>query len=260
MVELLVDFLGSVTLPANSHERAMNQLASHIFLLSLAGVNFIYLFFIGYLGSGGVKRNFLQVLVMFGALMQIGSCTCSIWRYNIGDEYNFALGNAGAVFGLLSGIFNNCALSTIWFHGDPNRKSKWTITCFVIFLISAVAMFMELVTYEETKFFWFRVVNMQNTPYTGITCYYTYRALVNGKLKISPSIIKHEDCISCFKVMWIFLLVSTVSNFAFGITLTLYVGSGLTFGCVNIATYYMGHFDDYYENPFGGETQPLLSN
>lgn len=257
MTELLVDFLGKVTLPDNSHERAMNQLACHLFLISLSGVNFIYLFFIGYLGTGSVKKNFLQFLAMLGALMQIGSCYCSIWRYNIGDEYHFAIGNAGALFGLLSGVFNNCALSTIWIHGDPNRKKKWTVICSIIFFISAFAMYKELVTYEETHFFWFRIVNMQNVPYTGITCYYTYRALSNGKLKISPKIIEHEDVTRCFQVLWIFLLVAFFANLT-GITLTIYIGGGLCFGCVNIATYYMGLMDDYYDSPFEGETTPLL--
>jgi hypothetical protein len=252
---VVIDFLGSVALPDDSLERALNQIACHIFLLTLSSVNVFYYVFIAWLGNGSIKKNYLQQLALVGAAMQIGSCTASIIRYNIRDEYNYAIGNTGAVFGLLSGVFNNIALSTIWVHSDPNRKFKWQLISVIIALITAVALYMEFTTYDETHFLYFRLVNMQNTPYTMITCLFTARALKSGKLKIDPKIIAHEDVLSVFSVMWKFLLVAFLSNLS-GITLFIYVGGGLTFGCVNVATYYMGQMDDYYD--YGGETTPLL--
>ena len=252
---VLIDFLGKVTLPDNSEERALNQVACHIFLLSLSGVNAFYYLFIA-LPNGTLKKNFLQQLAFLGALMQIGSCSNSITRYNIGDEYNFKIANWGAFFGLASGVFNNIALSTIWIHGDPNRAFKFKLIAVIIFLISAFALYMELTTYEETHFFWFRVVNMQNTPYTLITCLFTARALKSGKIKVDPKVIATENAIAVFDTIWKFLLVMYLLNMT-GITLFIYVGGGLTFGCVNAATFYMGQFDDYYDSPLG-ESTPLL--
>lgn len=254
---LLVDFFAKVDI-AKEPDRALNQLACHIFLFTLSGINFIYLFFIGYLGTGQTKRNFLQFMAMLGALMQMGSCLNSLWRYNIGEEYNYFIANAGAVFGLISGFINTSAVSPIWFHTDANRKRKWAICCFVIFLANAFCMFMEFRTFDKTHFDWFRGINAMNTPYTGITCFIAERGLKNGKIKIDPNIIRREDCIKTFRVMWIsllFLFFAYMPN----ITLFDYVAGGLTFGCVNVATFFMGQFDDYYDNPFGGETQPLLS-
>jgi hypothetical protein len=251
---VLVDFLGSVALPDDSLERAMNQLACHIFLLSLSGVNVFYYVFVAY-PNGTLKKNLLQQLALLGALMQIGSCSCSITRYNIRDEYNYAIGNAGAVFGLASGVFNNIALSTIWIHSDPNRAFKWKIISAIIALISIVALYMEFTTYDETHFFYFRVVNMQNTPYTLITCLFTARALNSGKLRINPSIISKENAVAVYSTLWKFLVVAFLANLT-GVTLAIYVGGGLCFGCVNVATHYMGLMDDYYD--YGGETTPLL--
>jgi hypothetical protein len=251
---VLVDFLGSVALPDDSLERAMNQLACHIFLLSLSGVNVFYYVFVAY-PNGTLKKNFLQQLALLGALMQIGSCSCSITRYNIRDEYNYAIGNAGAVFGLASGVFNNIALSTIWIHSDPNRAFKWKIISAIIALISIVALYMEFTTYDETHFFYFRVVNMQNTPYTLITCLFTARALNSGKLRINPSIISKDNAVAVYSTLWKFLVVAFLANLT-GVTLAIYVGGGLCFGCVNVATHYMGLMDDYYD--YGGETTPLL--
>mmetsp|Transcript_21937 Transcript_21937/g.52207 ORF Transcript_21937/g.52207 Transcript_21937/m.52207 type:complete len:257 (-) Transcript_21937:170-940(-) len=253
---VLVDFLGSVALPDNSLERAMNQLACHIFLLSLSGVNVFYYVFVAY-PNGTLKKNFLQQLALLGALMQIGSCSCSITRYNIRDEYNYAIGNAGAVFGLASGVFNNIALSTIWVHSDANRAFKWKIIAAIIALISIVALYLEFTTYDETHFFWFRAVNMQNTPYTLITCLFTARALKSKKLRIDPSIIAHDDAVAVFSTLWKFLSVAFLANLT-GVTLAIYVGGGLCFGCVNVATHYMGLMDNYYDYGGAGETAPLL--
>jgi len=258
MSDLAVQFFGSVALPDNSEERRMNQIACHIFLLTLALVNVVYYIFVVGLGTGSLKKNGLQQLAFLGALMQIGSCSCSITRYNIGDEYNTVIGNWGAVFGLLSGIFNNCALSTIWFHGSPSRQYQWGLCCAVIAAASIIAMIMELLTYQSTHFFWFRIINMQNTPYTGITVYFTYRALKSKKINIDSSIIKHEDVTRLFLVLSFFELFWFLTNVS-GVTLFIYIGGGLTFGVVNVATFYMGLFDDYYGgSPDIGEFSPLL--
>lgn len=254
--ELAIDFFGPVTLPDNSEERRFNQIACHIFLLTLALVNVIYYIIVPGLGTGSLKKNFLQQLAFLGALMQIGSCTNSITRYNIGDEYNFVVGNLGAVFGFLSGVFNNIALSTIWFHNSPNRKRNWAICSFVIAMLSVFALYMELKTYDETHFFWFRVINMQNTPYTGITVYFTYRALKSGKVTINPNIISHDAVTNLFFVLTCFQLFWFLTNVS-GVTLYIYIGGGLTFGVINVATYFMGQFDEFYDgSPF--EKQPLL--
>lgn len=255
--ELLIDFFGGLDLPDNSHERAMNQLACHIFLLTNVLVNVAYLIFVAGFGTGSLKKNFLQQLALLGALMQIGSCGNSITRYNIGDEYNFAIGNAGAAFGLASGVFNNIALSTIWFHGSTNRKMKWIIFSICWALVSCFAMYMELKTYEETHFFWFRVINMQNTPYTLLCCYFTYRGLKNKKISIDPNIISHSAVTSLFKVLTLFQLAWFLTNVS-GQTIYIYIGGGMTFMTVNVATHFMGSFNDYYDSPVGGEGQPLL--
>jgi len=251
--KLLVDFFGSVSLPDNSHERAMNQLACHIFLMTSVLVNVAYLIFVAGLGTGSLKKNFLQQLALMGALMQIGSCGNSITRYNIGDEYNFKIANMGAAFGLASGIFNNIALSTIWFHKDPNRKRNWFIMSVIIILLSVWAMTMELKTYDKTHFFYFRIVNILNIPYTMICCFFTYRALKSGKITISKGTNSTEAVTNLFLVLTLFELLWFLANVS-GMTIFIYIGGGLTFMTVNVATHFMGNFDDYYI--YSGEQTP----
>lgn len=252
-----VDFFGPLDLPDNSDERAMNQLACHIFLLTNVLVNIAYLVFVAGFGTGTLKKNFLQQLALLGALMQVGSCGNSITRYNISDEYNWAISNAGAAFGLASGVFNNIALSSIWFHGSPNRKKNWMIFSTIWALISVFAMYMELKTWDETHFFWFRVINMQNTPYTLICVFFTYRALKNKKISIDPTIIAHADVTRLFLVLTYFQLAWFLTNVS-GQTIYIYVGGGMTFMTVNVATHFMGNFNDYFDSPINGEDTPLL--
>lgn len=244
--ELLINFLGTTALADDSNERALNQVACHIFLLTSVLNNLAYLIFVAGFGIGSLKRNPLQQLALLGALMQLGSCYNSISRYNIGDEYHFNMGNMGSLFGLLSGIFNNSALSTIWFHKRPNRKFKWMVCSIFIVLLSTCAMIIQLNTYEDTKFFYFRIINICNTPYTMICCLFTYRALKSGKITINENIIKHEDVTNLFLVMFVFELFWFLMTF-FGIPWFMYMGGGLTFGVVNVATHFMGNFDDYYD-------------
>jgi len=253
MSDLLIDFFGAIDLPSGP-ERNTNQIACHIFLFTLAAVNVIYLIFIAGFGTGSLRKNFLQQLALMGGLMQLGSCYNSMTRYNIGDEYNWKIANAGAAFGLASGIFNNIALSTIWFYGSNNRGQKWAIFSAIIVLFSVWAMYMELKTYDETHFHYFRLINMQNTPYTGIVCFFTARALKNKKITIDPTIISQEAVTRVFNIMWMFALTALIL-ISTNMTLVIYVGGGLIFGCVNIATFYMGQFDDYY--PFSEKSQPV---
>ena len=254
---VLVDFLGPNDLPDNSHERAMNQLVCHMVLITNAGVNFVYLFLIAGIANRSLQKNWLQKLALFGALMQLGSCTCSLTRYNIGDEFNFALSNLGAFCGLASGVFNNTALSVVWVHDASNRKLKFQLISLFILLASVVAMIMELKTFDETHFLYFRMVNMLNNPYTLVTCFVMWRALKNKKAKIDSDIIKHDDLTRLFLVLWIAEFVITVSSLV-NVTLFIYAGGGLTFGAVNIATYYMGQMTDFYDKPIGGEGTRLL--
>jgi len=255
--ELLINFFGHTDLPDNSHERAMSQLASHIFLLTNVLVNVAYLIFVAGFGTGSLKKNFLQQLALLGALMQIGSCANSIHRYNIGDEYNFAIGNAGAAFGFASGVFQNIAISTIWFHGSTNRKMKWIIFSICWALVSCLAMYLELKNFEKSNFFWFRVINEQNGPYTMLCCYFTYRGLKNKKISIDPNIISHSAVTNLFMVLALFQLAWFLAN-ATGQLIYIYIGGGMTFMTVTVATHFMGNFNDYYDSPVGGEGQPLL--
>merc|ERR1719188_511001 len=98
---------------------------------------------------------------------------------------------------------------------------------------------------------------MLNNPYTMVTCFVMWRALKNKKAKIDPGVIEHDYLTRLFLVLWISLFVITLSTLV-GVTLFIYAGGGLTFGAVNIATYYMGQMTDFYDKPIGGEGTRLL--
>mmetsp|Transcript_23154 Transcript_23154/g.49317 ORF Transcript_23154/g.49317 Transcript_23154/m.49317 type:complete len:258 (+) Transcript_23154:365-1138(+) len=254
---VLVDFFGSVALPDGSHERFMNQLVCHIFLLTLSLINVIYLFFVEFLGKGALQKSFLQQLAFFGALMQIGSCSNSITRYNIEDEYNYIISNAGAFFGLAAGCFCNIALAPIVFHDCTNRKLKWKIFSIALISASIYCLYMECTTFDETGFFYFRVMNMQSVPWTAFTIWYTSRALKKGTVTIDPSIISTEAAINMCFVIGVTMAILFLLNLS-GVTIFIYISGGLAFGCVNVATYYMDKMEGLYDKPAGGETALLL--
>jgi len=257
MAVLLADFFGKVDLPDGTNERHMNQLVCHIFLLTLSMVNVIYLFFIEGLAKRDLFKNFLQQLAFFGALMQMGSCGNSITRYNIQEEYNPTISNTGAFFGLAAGCFNNIALASILFHGCDNRKKKWAIFSTCLTGLSIFLLFKEITTFDKTHFTYFRMLNMLSTPFAAGCLLYTSHALKKGTVKIDSAIISLEAAIRLYKVMGIFLV------FAFfavptGMTIVIYIGGGLVFGCVNVATYYMDKMVGLYDKPVGEEGASLL--
>lgn len=245
--ELLVDFFGSMGLPDYTLERSLNQITCHVFLMTGAMVNLAYLVFIAGFGTGTLKKNPLQVFVLIGCLGQMLSCGYSITRFNVGDEYNFALANWGAFWGLFGFIFNNIAISTIWIHKSDNRLQKWKIIAAVIVAINIVVFGMQLKTWEETRFQYYRMLNGLNQPYAALCYYFTHRALKSGKITISESIIKTEDLANLFLVMCFFNLFWFVITPTTYITTLIYVGGGLQFMTLNVATHYMGQFDEYYE-------------
>lgn len=255
---VIADFFGKVNLPDGTMERFMNQIVCHIFLLTLSMVNAIYLIFIEFLGKGNLQKNFLQQLALGGALMQMGSCGNSIHRYNIEDEYNFVIANAGAFFGLASGCFNNIAVGVILFHNCEKRKLKWGIFSTALILLSIFLLFMEMTTFADTGFFYFRVLNMQNVPIAGFCFWYTSRALSKGTVSIDESIISKESLIGVYNVMAYFLFIMFFVNMS-GYTIFIYISGGLTFGCVNVATHYMDQMTGLYDKPAPvGESAPLL--
>jgi len=252
---VIVEFFGKVTLQDGTMERFMNQLVCHVFLLTLSMVNVIYLFFIGILGRGGLP--FLQKLALGGALMQMGSCANSITRYNIEDEYNYTIANAGAFFGLAAGCFNNIALSVILFHNSDNRKFKWRVFSIFLIVLSIVLLCMEMTTFEDTGFFYFRVLNMLSVPFTALCCWMTKRALEKGTLTL-PESTSTEEATGVFKVLGLFFFISFFVNLT-GYTILIYISGGLAFGAVNVATYYMELMEGLYEKPAATvENQPLV--
>jgi len=257
MAVLLADFFGKVDLPDGTSERHMNQLVCHIFLLTLSMVNVIYLFFIEGLGKKALYKNFLQQLAFFAALMQMGSCGNSITRYNIEEEYNATIGNMGAFFGLAAGCFSNIALASILFHGCENRKKKWAIFSTCLIGLSIFLLVKEVTTFNKTHFTYFRYLNMLSTPFAAGCLLYTSHALQKGTVKIDSAIISKDDAVRVFKVMGIFLVFAFLTIVT-GMTLVIYIGGGLVFGCVNVGTYYMDHMVGLYDKPVGGEGSSLL--
>lgn len=255
---VLVDFFGKFSLPVGSHERFMNQLVVHIFLLTLSLVNVVYLFFIEGVGKRALQKSFLQQLAFFGALMQIGSCGCSITRYNIEDEMNYAIGNAGAAFGLAGGFLRNIAIASILFHGCENRKRKWGIFSICHFCLSTTMLIIELRNFDKYGFTPFRIMDMQYAPFCSICCFYTSRALSNGTVKIDSSVISKEAAIGTFKVMSYFLITFWLIGMVTSIAIFTYINGGLTIGCVTVATYYMDKMTGLYDKPVGGEGDSLL--
>jgi len=254
---VIADFFGKVDLPDGTMERFMNQIVCHVFLITLALVNVVYLVFIEGLGKGALQKSFLQQLALFGALMQIGSCGNSITRYNIQDEYNPLISNLGAGFGLAAGCFNNIAVASILFHGCDNRKMKWGIFSTFLIGLSLFLIYMEVTTFDDTHFFYFRVLNMQSTPFAAFCLLYTSRALNKGTVKIDSAIISKEAAVGVFKVMGYFLVFGFFCNMT-GYTIFIYIFGGLTFGCINVSTYYMDKMVGLYDKPVGGEGESLL--
>jgi len=250
MAVLLADFFGKVDLPDGSNERHMNQLVCHIFLLTLSMVNVIYLFFIEGLGKRALYKNFLQQLAFFGALMQMGSCGNSITRYNIQEEFNPLIANMGAFFGLAAGCFNNIAIGSILFHGCDNRKKKWALWSAFLICFSIFLLFKEITTFKSTGFWYFRVLNMCSTPIAIVCFLYTSHSLQKGTVKIDSAIISNEAAIRIFKIMGIFCVFAQLS-LGTGMTIVIYIGGGLVFGMVNVATYYMDHMVGLYDKPVG---------
>jgi hypothetical protein len=268
----LVEFFGSLKMEVGT-PRNLNQLVAHCFLLSGAATNVVYLVLIAGLGTRSLQKNFLQQLALVGALMQIGSCGCSLWRYNIEEEYNNTIGHAGSAFGLLGGMANNLALSTIWIHGASNRKSKMRMISAFIVLLFTVPMVMEIIKWDELSagievdpeatnpYIYFRVIEGIKMPYTITVCLFTARALKNGKATIDPKIIATEDLVRVLYVMAGFLAFCycflTLGLIGSQYTTLIYYASGLQFGVYNIMTYYMGQMNDFYDVPIGGEGDPL---
>jgi len=250
MAVLLANFFGGVDLPDGTRERHMNQLVCHIFLLTLSMVNVIYLFFIEGLGKKALYKNFLQQLAFFGALMQMGSCGNSITRYNIEEEYNPFISNMGAFFGLAAGCFNNIAIGSILFHGCDNRKKKWAIWSAFLIGYSIVLLYLEITTFNSTHFWYFRQLNMCSSPIAAVCFLYTSHSLQKGTVKIDSAIISNEAAIRIFKIMGIFC-VCAVLTMVTGMTIVIYIGGGLVFGTVNVATYYMDHMVGLYDKPVG---------
>jgi len=250
MAVLLANFFGHVDLPDGTRERHMNQLVCHIFLLTLSMVNVIYLFFIEGLAKRDLYKNFLQQLAFFGALMQMGSCGNSITRYNIEEEYNPFISNMGAFFGLAAGCFNNIAIGSILFHGCDNRKKKWAIYSAFLIGLSIFLLFKEITTFNTTHFDYFRKLNMLSTPIAVVCFLYTSHALEKGTVKIDSAIISKEAAVRIFKIMGIFCVFAVLAM-PTKMTIVIYVGGGLVFGTVNVATYYMDHMVGLYDKPVG---------
>merc|ERR1712020_92165 len=110
------------------------------------------------------------------------------------------------------------------------------------------AFVLEIIYWEAYGFRFNRILELIRIPYVSVVCYFTARALKNGKVNIDPSIIEAGDATRLFMTMAVFLAVWFVANFSV-ITVVVYFGSGLMHSAVNIATYYMGQMTDFYDLP-----------
>jgi len=247
----LINFLGTMSLPVGSDERDLNQIAGHMFLLTLSSINVVYLFFIEGLGKRALQKNFLQQLAFFGALMQIPSCCSTIYRYNIQDESYHA--HLGSLFGYIANCFNYIAVGVILFHGCDNRKMKWRIFSVSVIGLAILGMYLELTTSVKLYFPIFISFPLKNFCF-----WYTSYALQKGTVTIDSAIISKKAAIRTFKVMAYVPFIGLVLGIVTGITVLQYIVAGLVFCCVNIGTYYMDKMVGLYDKPVRREVESLL--
>jgi len=251
----LINFFGR-SFTDETVEHSLNQIAGHKFLLTLSSINVIYLFFIEGLGKRALQKNFLQQLAFFGSLMQIGTCTATIIRFNVQDEHNPIYGIPSTVFAFIANCFNFIALGVTLFHGCDNRKMKWRIFSVFIIGLSILGAYLQITTSVNYLFYIFLTTS---SPFCIICHWYTAHALQKGTVTIDSAIISKEALIRTFKVMAYFLsFVYVFGSIVSGITILPLIIQGLTFCCVNIGTYYMDKMVGLYDKPVRREVEPLL--
>mmetsp|Transcript_53296 Transcript_53296/g.59607 ORF Transcript_53296/g.59607 Transcript_53296/m.59607 type:complete len:260 (-) Transcript_53296:210-989(-) len=236
-------------------EYALNEIAGHMFLLTLSVINVVYLFFIEGLAKRALQKNFLQQLTFFGSLMQIGTCTSTIIRFNIQDAHNPIYGIPSTVFAFIANSFNFIALGVTLFHSCDNRKMKWRIFSVSIIGLATVGAYLQI----TTSVIYLNGFLITSPPFCIICHLYTSHALQKGTVTIDSAIISKEATIRTFKVMAYFLsIVYVLGNLILGMNVVALINQGLTFCCINIGTYYMDQMVGLYDKPVRRETESLL--
>jgi len=253
---VLINFFAKMgSLTKGTDENALNQIAGHMFLLTLSSINVVYLFFIEGLGKRALQKNFLQQLAFCGALSQIGTCTATIIRYNIQNDFNpfYTKFSSGCAF--IANSFNFIALGVTLFHGCDNRKMKWRIFSVSVIGLFGLGAYLEITTDKILLGYVLAI----SPPFCSICHLYTSHALQKGTVTIDSAIISKEALIRTFKVMAYFLsFVYVFGSIVSGITILPLIIQGLTFCCVNIGTYYMDKMVGLYDKPVRREVEPLL--
>mmetsp|Transcript_26393 Transcript_26393/g.26847 ORF Transcript_26393/g.26847 Transcript_26393/m.26847 type:complete len:255 (+) Transcript_26393:70-834(+) len=252
---VLINFFAKMgSLTKGSDENALNEIAGHMFLLTLSVINVVYLFFIEGLGKRALQKSFLQQLAFCGVLSQIGTCSSTIYRYNIQDDNNPSLLKLSSGCAFIANIFNFIALGVTLFHGCDNRKMKWRIFSVSVIGLFSLGAYLEITTHVVYLGYVLAIL----PPFCIICHWYTSHALQKGTVTIESAIISKEAAIRTFKVMAYILSICYVLAIVSKIYVLLLINQGLVFCCVNIGTYYMDKMVGLYDKPVRREVESLL--
>lgn len=264
----IVNFLTTKHAPEGSEERNAVFLCAHIgfFFFNLVNVGYI-LFYQGY-AYGKLRTNRLMPIAIAACATQALSCSTSIHRYNINDEYGpFAL--YGTALGLFAALFMNINYLFILFNKTVTAK-KIGVGTILWMLLFVPCMALSLRDWETKRFAYFQVAIAASTAYSIICIYFGMVAHKNGDIRIDSSILSYDQMNNLFRVSILLTTLVLVCGGLFAYPMLLYPGTGLTYSVMVILVSYVGQMDFMTEGYVqvdegtsfqgGGDTTPNYSS
>lgn len=167
---------------------------------------------------GRLQKNYLVKLSLGACIFQVTSCICSIWRYNIMDEYNRSIVVPGTILSVIAYAITD--VSYLYLSAPNSEKFVKIGTLFFIVVAVVQSYLAFLDPFEYIR------------PFVGLSQIYGIVALFQGKSAFAKGTIK-IDALSKEHITKIFNFCISMNIFSFLMTFTVmptfYVFLGLPF-------------------------------
>lgn len=167
---------------------------------------------------GRLQKNYLSKVSLAACIFQVVSCICSIWRYNIMDEYNRSIVIPGTVLSVIAYTLTDVSYLYLC---APNSGKFVKIGTLILIVVAASQSYLAFLDpFEYIR------------PFVGLSQIYGIVAVILGKSAFAKGTIK-IDAVSKEHMTKIFNFCIFMNTFSFLMTFTVmptfYVFLGLPF-------------------------------
>lgn len=260
----LVNFLSHKDeFPVGDSMRNLSFMIGHVGFFMFNFLNCVFLLLISGFVFKRLWGNTLSKLGLMAALIQCsGSCTSSIHRYNIDDEFGF-YAHTGVWFGILAYFpFNICMLHLLFNanKGEIGNISYITIGTFIwlaitVWCIVASEMYWDELNFAPFQYFVALSTIIQTTAYSSLL-YSQSKGMVGfsagGDFSVS------SQSVTRLALVAIGLQLVAFAGAGSGIPVFIYPATGLTFTIMCITSVVFGEMDFMQDHPvIGGDSIPV---